>query len=276
MERLFLAGALLAIAGTPLAAQEFRVYTRVYDLRSASGAVSATKDAPVIARSLTLFHAGKVYDYIDEIGEVIVFDPVHHQFVILNGSRMISTTVDLDEVTRLVKLAEQETESYAKQLADSGDPKQAMAIQPLRFQLAPQFDQHFDESQEKLTLSSRYFRYEVQCATVEMPQAVAAYIRYADWTARLNSVLHPRALLPGPRLMLNEALLARGRMPVEVDLQADFESLIHMKAQHQIHWMLDAKDRSLINHWETLLKSADKREVSFREYQRAVLKSRSN
>ena len=46
-------------------AQDFRISTRVYNQAPTTDA----KRSPVISRSLSLFHAGKVYDYIDTINE---------------------------------------------------------------------------------------------------------------------------------------------------------------------------------------------------------------
>ena len=53
-----------------LSAQDFAVYTIVFDL-DAKGSNSP------IARSRTLFHAGKVYDVITGSGEVTIMEPAH-------------------------------------------------------------------------------------------------------------------------------------------------------------------------------------------------------
>ena len=55
-------------------AQEIRLYTTIRD---------PARDQ-VLVRSLMLFHAGKVYDYIDSANEVTMFEPVHRRFTILN------------------------------------------------------------------------------------------------------------------------------------------------------------------------------------------------
>src|SRR5690606_5890737 len=101
------------------------------------------------------------------------------------------------------------------------------------------------------------------------------YLHYADWMARLNYVLHPHALYPEPRLKLNEVLRAHGKLPVEVELKSSIGLPIHLRAEHQIHWKLDATDRSLIHEWESLLKSSNTRQVTFQEYQRSLLVSKN-
>src|ERR1043165_1169439 len=66
---------LLSIAACGTArAQDFRVYTTIQDLTAAPPGNGGAAQAPVVARTLTLFHAGKAYDYIPEIGEVIVIE----------------------------------------------------------------------------------------------------------------------------------------------------------------------------------------------------------
>ena len=101
MDRLALHGlvvpALMAMLAAPLNAQEMRVYTTVRDL-SALAANEPAERAPVISRSLTLFHAGKVSDYVDAAKEVTVFEPSHHRFTLLNERRRTVTNVAQDEV----------------------------------------------------------------------------------------------------------------------------------------------------------------------------------
>jgi hypothetical protein len=58
-----------AIPHTDAAAQDMRVYTTVR-------AVGENRqDSPILAESLTLFHAGKTYDYMENVGEVIIYEP---------------------------------------------------------------------------------------------------------------------------------------------------------------------------------------------------------
>src|SRR5687767_2243382 len=76
-------------------AQEFRIYTKVYD----AGAAQNVRPS-VIGSSLSLFHAGKVYDHVENQheSEVIIFEPAHQRFTILSTSRSLATTVHFDEI----------------------------------------------------------------------------------------------------------------------------------------------------------------------------------
>ena len=255
-------------------AQEFRVYTRVFD---ESGTATRTEERPrVIGRSVSLFHAGKVYDYVDGVGEVTIFEPAQRRFTIIAGSGRTATVVTFDELNHLLELAETETEREAARLAERGG-KEASAIGTLLlFLINPQFDQRLDEANGRLLLTSRYYSYTVRYDEKVRPEYVESYLRYADWAARLNSVLHPQSLLPAPRLKLNDVLRSRRLMPTVVSLQVSAGQPLRLRAEHTIRWVLDSKDRSNINHWESLLRNKTLRFVTFPEYQRSVLLSQQS
>ena len=149
------------------------------------------------------------------------------------------------------------------------------AAQAIRFQLAPTFEEKYDVQRKRLTLQSPFLRYDVEYAEPESPRIADEYLRYADWMARLNYVLHPRALFPEVRLVLDRSLRRLEAIPTAVELQAAVGGGVHLRAQHQIHWRLNAKDRSLIHRWETMLRSKQTRQVTFREYQRLLVASQS-
>ena len=102
--RLTIVACLLSLPGF-LNAQEMRVYTTVRNLR---GSAVSEDRAPVVARSLTLFHAGKVYDYVEAAKELTIFEPAHHRFTLLSERRRVATEVTQDEVRQFLNLVEQE------------------------------------------------------------------------------------------------------------------------------------------------------------------------
>ena len=266
-----LAAVLAGFFTASAAAQEFRIYTRVM-LENPAGTASASSKPQVIARSLTLFHAGKVYDYIDSVGEVIVFEPGQRRFLILNVNREAATSVNFDELHNLLKVARNGTEAKIEQLEEEADEKSRTAAAQLRFQLAPDFEESWDAGSRRLTMSGRFLRYSALCAVEESPQEVVdTWLRYADAMARLNYVLHPGALFPEARLAVNASLAKRRKLPVEVELMTNADTNIHLRARHEIHWELDAKDRNQIQSWETLVNARTPKLLSFKDYQRAVL-----
>lgn len=254
-------------------AQDFRIYTRVYD----AGAAQNVRPS-VIGSSLSLFHAGKVYDHVENEheSEVIIFEPAHQRFTILSTSRSLATTVHFDEIKRKLKLARNVTAEHLQTLLVQKPAPAAETVQKVRFPIEPEFKTAHEKAGNRLTCESKFLTYKVRCADVQEPQTTEVYLNYADWMARLNYVLHPHALYPEPRLQLNGILRASGKMPVEVELQSSIGLPIHLRAEHQIHWKLDATDRSLIHEWESLLKSNNTRQVTFQEYQRSLLISRND
>ena len=257
----------------PAQAQELRIATRVRQLPGTSN----PGDKPrLVASSLTLFHHGKVYDYIDSAGEVIVFEPRQNRFTILNESRSLSADVNFDEVKKLLKVSKKETTEYVRQQRALLTRSARETADALAFQLEPEFKQRFDKEKELLTLSSPAMRYEVTCGTHRDAKTREAILNWMDWMARLNHVLHPHAMRPDARILLNKALGEHERIPLKVELHARMVSELDLEAEHQISWELIPYDRSLITRWENMLKSDTIRSTTFRRYQEVVVQTAAN
>ncbi len=262
----FTVAALLGTESRGLA-NGFRVYTKVYDMQ-----VPTDDSQPqVVGRSLTLFHAGKSYDYIKAAGEVIIFDPANDQFIVLNTRNAVATTVDFDVVRVMLKERIAQMEHLINELEVSRADNAELVKNALRGQLAPNFQRAFDQDTGELSLRSPYCRYNVNCVTINDAAVVETYLQYADWTARLNCLLNPRAMFPEPRLELNESLRKLKRLPTSVELVARDEQTIHLKAEHKIGWKLESHDRILIHAWESMLKDKQTEFKTFREYQKGQL-----
>jgi hypothetical protein len=235
-------------------AQDMSVYTTV---RNAVG-----QDNRVIAESLTLFHAGKVYDYAEHVGEVVIYEPTQNRFTLI-GSNYIGSRVSSVEITQFLNAARSGAERFIE--SPTRDPRNRKLIPGLKFQLQPEFTETLRP--EKLTLNGSCLTYQV--ATVQPPQGspLNDYLNYADWAARLNYMLHPQALLPEPRLELNESLRKNKRLPVTVELVAKLDRDMHLKAEHRFAWTLQATDRQFIDQWERTRESPNMRWVSIHEYQ---------
>ncbi len=271
--------ALIAILTAPASAQEFGVYTRVFNVAGAT-----PKTTPeVIVRSLTLFRSGIAYDTIHSAGEVTIFDPSRRRFVIVNGPRRLTTELSFEEIDKSLKKAEVATREYIAELQQKGDARSLAAAAPLLGQLDPAFSEQFDSGTATLLLPGRGFRYRVHCTrTPNTPNidrlafnaARRRYLEYADWTAKLNYLLHPRALFPAPRISLNQALKTRKLLPLKVELRDNSAGGFHLRAEHQYHWKLTGKDRDDILHWESLRTRGTLRRVKFTEYRRRLVSRR--
>ncbi|MDZ4684745.1 MAG: hypothetical protein SH850_06605 [Planctomycetaceae bacterium] len=246
-------------------AQEFSVYTRTVDLSTES----------IKARSKTIFHAGKVYDCVDPQAdsprEVIIYDPGHRRFFIIEESRSAYAEVTFDEIRRFLGLAEDKAREVASDLISQPSLTAPDAGELLQVQLQPQFVARYDEPGKRLRLESPRFLYEAVCTAAPQPAVLDSYLKYADAIAELNSVLHPQSLLPSPRWQLNRELRERGVLPVSVRRRLEFGPVSDLKAEHEWSWTLRDHDRQLISHWESLLSGQTLRPMPFKQLQQAVL-----
>jgi len=268
---------LVACHGLPgkLVAQDFKVYTPVFDMAAAETSTRAGQKPQhrIVARSLLYFHANQAYDYIEDAGEVQIYEPNAQRFTILYPARAMATTLSFEELERMVRDAEIKAQKKVLQSKEDHQ-EQSSRMGMIEFQLQPTFKERFDRTHSTLSLSSSFMNYQTRCIAVETPERMQAYLKYCDWAARLNYVLHPQAPLPGPRLTLNESLRKRGLMPIEVSLQAAIGNGLNLRAEHQVQWQLDAHDRDRIHQWQMLLESRDTRKISFRQFQDVLVAER--
>lgn len=262
---------LTAVVGltTAASAQQFRVYTEV-SIPPQDPEPGKTQ-GEVVARSLTIFHAGRVFDWLKTAGEVTIFEPAHQRFVIFNGRKLIKTTMDFKEIDRMLASARDETSNHAERLLSRDDRDARTIAASLQFQLNPTFRKSFEQKSLLLDLNSPKLEYRVNCGTTPIPEAVEAYMEYADWTAKLNHVMHPRSLYPAPRMKLNESLRQHKVLPVKVQLRVDFDQPMHLQADHRFAWQLEKIDRQSIQHWESKVADPSVKDLNFRDYQKAIL-----
>ena len=255
-----------------VSAQEMRIYTTIRD-QSAVAANAQGGKARIVVSSLMLFHSGKIYDYIDPAQEVTVFEPSLRRFTILDIRREVCSELTQDEIRQFLGLAEDAAYKLLATLSEDESEISRKSIELLRFQLQPDFTTQFEASKTKLTLADGKFHYIVDGDQTSSAEVLEKYLHVADWTAQLNSVLHPQSLLPAPRLMLNRELKSRGIRPLTVMLKAETEPPLHLTAQHQWKTSLETKDRQMIEAWEKQLRDPKLRRIPFRQLQQETLKS---
>lgn len=263
------AGLNSTVLSSRASAQQFRVYTEVSI--PPQNPEPGKMQGEVVARSLTIFHAGRVFDWLKTAGEVTIFEPAHQRFVIFNGRKLIKTTIDFKEIDRMLASARDETSNHAERLLNRNDKEAETIATSLQFQLNPKFKHTFQQNSLLLDLDSPKLEYHVNCGTTPIPEAVDAYMHYADWTAKLNHVMHPRSLYPAPRMKLNESLRQHKVLPVKVQLRVDFDQPMHLQADHRFAWQLEKIDRQSIQHWESKVGDPAFENLTFRDYQKAIL-----
>lgn len=246
-------------------AQDFHVDTTVEAI--------TPQQTQELTRSVTLFHAGKTYDFLQDLAELVIFDPAHDRFTLLNTQQHRATQVHVDEINRMLQIGRQALADHVKTLRASGKPDAQPMIDAILFQFHPQFEESISQTNRGplVDLRSSYFHYQALCASPPTPAHGEAYLNYADWIIRLNYVLNPGKTLPEQRIKLDAALRQAQLIPVEVTFGDP--NAVQVRARHRIYWDLSERDRELIRQWDSLIMRGDLKRVSFQEYQRSLLMS---
>jgi hypothetical protein len=206
----------------------------------------------------TVFHSGRVYDFLSEPDEVTIFDPPGRKFVVLNPARSVKTEVSLNEIEQFSQ--KMKAEAMARPVA------------LLAFLADPKFGETFDESTGELTLTSAWMDYEVKTVKPRYPEAVALYSDFTNWQTKLNSLMKAGSLPPFARLTLNDALARHQRLPTEVLLtryaQHPEKRQMTIRAEHRMQWRLDDSDLTKIDAIAVQLAIA--RAVGLTEYRASI------
>lgn len=261
---------LLTIWSASACGQGLRVSTHVYDLTS----VSPAGRPEIVSSSLSLFHNGRVYDYMDAADEVVIFDPQEKKFTVLNIARELSTSLSFEEIRHLLDSRVPAVEQYISNLSQQQNQSAQKIAESLRFQLKPVFQSETNTATGQLTLQAASWTYRVTTERWSDAEQVQKYLNYCDWTARLNHIMHPRSLFPEPRIELNKALRQmKDRMPIRVELSMSPNESLNLRAEHQFTTDLDENDRRRIARWDKTLSNPSLRRLSFRNYQQTTLVS---
>ena len=131
---------------------------------------------------------------MESVDELVVFEPGHERFTVVHGTRLKATTVEFAQLRQFLRVAETEADKYLEELKQSSVtiPSKTEAT-ALAFQLDPKLRMSLTiVRRNSCTLTSPQFTYKVRCETLRRFQkSLRLYLQYADWTSRLNYVLHP-------------------------------------------------------------------------------------
>jgi hypothetical protein len=250
--------------------QGLRVSTVVYD----AGRLNAAGQEPILASSFSLFHNGRIYDYVETAGEVVIYDSTGKKFTVINSQRGVSTTILFQELQNMLRERGPKIKDYIRELTAKQSPEAGRAARMLEFQLNPEFESKFDPGTGLLSLQASSWKYSVSTREWEDVEQLKRYLTYTDWTARLNYLLHPSSMFPEPRLALNARLREQeNRIPVLVQLDLRPDERLILRAEHQFVRNLTDRDRSLINKWDAMISNGTLKNIPFRSYQEEMLLS---
>jgi hypothetical protein len=205
---------------------------------------------------------------MEDVGEVVILEPDQHRFVILGANYTVSE-VSFTHVLQFLEKADVAAKEYTAELVAKGDEASLRTVQAVQFQLKPQFEVSCQP--QHLVLAGGLISYEADTIAVESKELTRQFLDYADWTARLNYVLHSRTLLPASRLAFNDELRKRGELPVTVTLTRNFDGVSRLQARHRFEWSLLPADKQSISQWDNLVSSDRVKRVSFHDYQASLL-----
>jgi hypothetical protein len=230
------------------AAEEFRIESKVF-----SG-----KDDTSTSESVTLFADDRVYDFLSSPSEITVFDFPRGRIVLLDTNRKLRTELTTDKLNEF-------TEQLRARAA-----RQTDAL--LKFAANPKFDESHSDAQW-LQFASPQMTYRVHPTKPDNPNVVREYRMFSDWSARLNSMIHPGAMPPFPRLAVNGALERAGQIPESVQLTVAAQNHLMAKptvlrSEHELTMRLLPNDRKRIDEAGKYLVTFP--EVSMEEYLRPL------
>ena len=239
-----------------------------------AGRLDTSGKEPVLSRSLSLFHNGRAYDFVEAAGEVVILEKTARRFIVLNSGRGIYTTVPFSQIKQMLQTREPKMQQYLRELTAQDSPQAEQAARMLQFQLNPSFDSQFNQRSGVLMLESPSWKYSVTTRPWEDEEQIEKYLAYTDWTAQLNCILHAGSMFPEPRLALNAELRKlKNRIPVVVQLDLRPDEHTILRAEHQFVRNLTEKDLQLITGWNNSLKDGSLKMVPLLKYQEAVLVS---
>jgi hypothetical protein len=235
--------------GIAAGGDDFRIENEIF--------VGAEKEPRI--RSTTIFHAGVVYDYLEDPAEVTIFDRDHGRFVLLDLTRRIKTELTSKRVLEF-------TERLKQWSLGQSDPF-------LRFLGDPHFEAKFDESSGELSFTSPWITYRLTTVDLDKEAVSRQYHDFSDWYCRLNTMLNPGARPPFARMTVNSALEQRHQFPRAVHLTIKpSESLLAkrltVRSQHRLIGQLVESDRKRVAQTDQFM--AMYTSVDFRDYQRKM------
>jgi hypothetical protein len=232
--------ALFAFVASETQAAEFRIENRVF----------AEREKEPKSQSLTLFHEGFVYDFMQDPTEVTVFDKAAGRFVLLNAAKREKAEITVAEIDAFV-------EKLKQLAAKQKDPL-------LRFFADPKFEETFDAGRGELSLASPLVTYRLTGEVMKDPAVFAEYREFSDGYSKLNAILNPGSRPPQARLQVNQALARHELMVKEVVLtliaiKSETNQKTVLRSEHVFSQNLTAADldrirnaRESMNSFKTL------------------------
>jgi len=216
--------AVFVACGGQAHAQEYSISTRVYRLGQA---------LPV-ATSLTLFQDGVGYDFpANGNGVVTVIDPQNSRLVLVDPRAKKQAMVTMPTLS-----------DFIQQLRDAGMKHPSP---DRRIMFNPQLAVKNTGNANIVLLASKAVTYRVKGIKPPQTRIADEYLRFLNWSARLNAT-HPGNMPPFARIRVNVELLKHGLIPAEGE-----RTIIRgqhsekLRSTHTAVWSLSAAEKQNIH-----------------------------
>ena len=231
----------LSVSDESVNQTEFAVDTSVF---------VADKKTPEI-RTRTVFVGARAYDVVGTSnGSVACFDFDTQVVFLVDRTNRIRTSLPFEHLLR-----------FQSQLAARLQKREGLGA----FLAQPKFIREFDGTENTIKLSSPWMSYVAQGNEAPSDQ-VELFTDFADWSARLSSLLSPTAPPARARLELNRALKRRNWQVTSVTRSGGPRavSLGTVRSEHTYRRPLSNADNNLTKAVEKDLKQFE--EVSFSDF----------
>jgi hypothetical protein len=185
------------------------------------------------------------------------------RFVLLNMENGTRTEVTTRDVTDFLARFESRLKSMLEKKPDA----------VIQFVADPKFEEKFDESAGKLTLSSPLVTYALVLSPCQSAAPAGQYREFSDWYARLNLLLTPGALPPFARLAVNAAVAKRKAIASQVTLTITSPKLGRrqtIRSTHRVVRPLTAADIEQVDRISKAM--TDFKPVDFEKYRKGEAK----
>jgi len=213
------------------AAQDYSIYSKVMRLG----------DPLPLASSLTLFQNGVGYDFPSGgNGEIIVIDPQNSRILLIDPRAGVKqqAMVTMPTLGSFV-------EEYRKQGMENKNPAVRAMFDP---QLKVQ------QNGDTVVAGNSTISYEVRGVKPPQKEIAATYLRFLNWSARLNAT-NSGSMPPFARITLNVELEKRGLIPQEVKRTIQRGGKKHsLRSTHQAAWSLTAAEKKKISEVRQMMK----------------------
>ena len=224
--RLFLAVLMALLVSTSAWAADFRVESKVF----------AGDEKETISENTTLFHGGKIYDFLAKPTEITVYDLPRSRILLLSPSRGLQTELTVESLQEFSAKLQEWSASQADPL--------------LKFSARPQFEQQLNESTREASFNSQLVTYRVVTQKAKSEEIAHQYRQFCDLSGRLNGLVNPGGLPPFPRLEVNRALDESRQLPEEVHLNIASRRFggkpLTARSEHHFYWRVLEADQARI------------------------------